>query len=176
MIFLLYVSLRVEYQCLSYSLCLHYTFHYWYKKPQVCVILSLSFFLYVLLFEVSLTCLSIGIFDRTFCRISWLICDIFFKDKVLVINALSIIKKNAPMQRYWSSFVFLPNCFLYLNLNRGGIFMGESTHKINHRVPVNILFCYVKQCHCVCSHTCSSFRYIFKTIAKKIIETFEFIH
>lgn len=165
--------------------CIYYMYHYVlninvYHIHYVCIILfitdtrnrkymilSLSF-LYVLLFEVSLTCLSIGIFDRTFCRFIWLICDIFVKDKVLVMNALSIKKKkNAPMQRYWSSFVFLPNCFLYLNLNTGGIFMGESTHKINHRVPVNILFCYVNQCHCVCSHTCSSFRYmyIFETIA-----------
>lgn len=134
------------------------------------------FFLYVLLFEVSLTCLSIGILIELFADSFDWFAIFFFKDKVLVINALSIIKKNAPMQRYWSSFVFLPNCFLYLNLNTGGIFMGESTHKINHRVPVNILFCYVNQCHCICSHTCSSFRYIFETIAKEIIETFEFLH
>lgn len=173
--------------------CIYYMYHYVlninvYHIHYVCIILfitdtrhhkymilSLSFFM-CFTFEVSPICLSIGTFNRTFCRFVWLICDIFFKDKVLAINALSIIKKNAPMQRYWSSFVFLPNCFLYLNLNTGGIFMGESTHKINHRVPVNILFCYVNQCHCVCSHTCCSFRYIFETIAKEIIETFEFIH
>lgn len=91
-------------------------------------------------FEVSPICLSIGTLNRTFCQFIWLICDIFFKDKVLVINALSIIKKNAPMQRYWSSFVFLPNCFLYLNLNTGGIFMGESTHEINHEYLLTYYF------------------------------------
>lgn len=56
------------------------------------MILSLSFFM-CFTFEVSPICLSIGIFNRTFWRFIWLICDIFFKDKVLVIYELSIKKK-----------------------------------------------------------------------------------
>lgn len=93
MMYLLHVSLRVEYQCLSYSLCLYYTFHYWYKTPQVYDTFIVFFYMFYFLKLYSLTCLSIGISDRTFWRFIWLICDIFFKDKVLVINALSIIKK-----------------------------------------------------------------------------------
>lgn len=92
--YLLHVSLRVEYQCLSYSLCLYYTFHYWYKTPQVYDTFIVFFYMfYFLKLVLHCTCLSIGIFDRTFWRFIWLICDIFSKDKVLVINALSIIKK-----------------------------------------------------------------------------------
>lgn len=91
MMYLLHVSLRVEYQCLSYSLCLYYTFHYWYKKPQVydtfiaflCVLLlKIVLYVYLLVHWIEL-------FANSF---DWF-AIFFFKDKVLVINALSIIKK-----------------------------------------------------------------------------------
>lgn len=91
--------------------CIYYMYHYVlninvYHIHYVCIILfitdtrnrkymipSLSFFM-CFTFEVSPICLSIGTLNRTFCQFIWLICDIFFKDKVLVINALSIIKKK----------------------------------------------------------------------------------
>lgn len=90
--YLLHVSLRVEYQCLSYSLCLHYTFHYWYKKPQVYDTFIVFFYMFYFLKLVLHVYLLVYLIERFADSFDWF-AIFFFKDKVLVINALSIIKK-----------------------------------------------------------------------------------
>lgn len=85
---------------LSYSLCLHYTFRYWYKKPQVYDTLIVFYVFYYLKLVLYLLLIEqfVNLFD-------WF--TIFFKDKVLFIYALSIKKNNKHQYKgIWIALCF----------------------------------------------------------------------
>lgn len=105
---LLHVSLRAEYQCLSYSLCLYYTFHYWYKTPQVydtfivfflCVLLlKLVLYVYLLVHWIELFANSFDWFAIFFLKIRLSIIKKCTNAKIL--EQLCLLTKLLPLSKF----------------------------------------------------------------------------